>query len=265
MFFELELALAALPEIGVRTRARAGAAAAGPGDLCCPTPRGASRWPAAPSRSRLGLRVPQLDGELAPLAAMRWPVLQSSANPSRWADPRSLEEVDAAHPPRRRPRARRRRAAGTPSTVVDLTPTRTAAASRSCARAPCPQARRAGSLCVVVRGAYASRLAEVPWSPVVRGVGGLRVLAEARPGRSASVPARPAAELPGLALLVPPPPTRYPMTLWSSGASAERRADATIRIGALATDSCRGGALGLERGAVCGHIAGRRPVNRPIR
>jgi L-threonylcarbamoyladenylate synthase len=69
---------------------------------------------------RLGLRVPELTGALAPLAAARWPVLQSSANPSGEADARRLEDVDD-----------RVRAAvdlqldggelpGTPSSVVDL-------------------------------------------------------------------------------------------------------------------------------------------------
>jgi L-threonylcarbamoyladenylate synthase len=65
--------------------------------------------------------VPDFRGELAPLAGMSWPVLQSSANPSGGADARRLDDVDE--------RIRRGvdlqldggELPGTPSTVVDLT------------------------------------------------------------------------------------------------------------------------------------------------
>jgi L-threonylcarbamoyladenylate synthase len=68
-----------------------------------------------------GIRVPRLDGPLAPMTAIRTPVLQSSANPSGGPDPRRLTDVD--------PRIRAAVDAeldggelpGTPSTVVDLT------------------------------------------------------------------------------------------------------------------------------------------------
>ena len=57
---------------------------------------------------------------MAPLAAMRWPVLQSSANPSGGADARRLDDVDA----RIRAAVDVELDAGalpcTPSTVVDL-------------------------------------------------------------------------------------------------------------------------------------------------
>ncbi len=67
------------------------------------------------------MRVPRLEGALAPLEALRWPVLQSSANRAGDADARRVEDVDE-----------RIRAGvdlvldggelpGTPSTVVDLT------------------------------------------------------------------------------------------------------------------------------------------------
>ena len=86
-----------------------------------PNPR--RRWPLAcgPEPERLGLRVPALSDALAPLAAMRWPVLQSSANLSGRRDARRLEDV---HPRIRRGvdlAARRRRAARHASTVLDLT------------------------------------------------------------------------------------------------------------------------------------------------
>jgi L-threonylcarbamoyladenylate synthase len=121
MFFRLQLALAALPELGGRTRQAAERLLPGGVTLLVPNP--ARRFPLAcgPEPDRLGLRVPRLDGELSPLGAVRWPVLQSSANPSGAGEARRVDEVDAAI-----------RAGvdlvldggelpGTPSTVVDLT------------------------------------------------------------------------------------------------------------------------------------------------
>jgi L-threonylcarbamoyladenylate synthase len=122
MFFSLELALAALPELGPRTRHALERLL--PGGVALLVPNLARRFPLAcgPEPERLGVRVPLLEGSLAPLAAVRWPVLQSSANRSGGTDARRLDEVDA-----------RIRAGvdmvldggelpGTPSTVVDLTP-----------------------------------------------------------------------------------------------------------------------------------------------
>jgi L-threonylcarbamoyladenylate synthase len=122
MFFELDLALAALPELGERTRAALERLLPGPVTLLVPNQ--ARRFPLAcgPDPERLGVRVPALDRPaLAPLAAMRWPVLQSSANPSGGPDPRRLAHVDE--------RIRRGvdlqldggELPGTPSTVIDLT------------------------------------------------------------------------------------------------------------------------------------------------
>ena len=121
MFFRLELALATLPELGGRTRGAVERLL--PGGLTLLLPNPARRYPLAcgPEPERLGLRVPHLTGELAPLAGMRWPVLQSSANPSGGEDPRRVGDVDerirsgvdlildAGELP------------GKPSTVVDLT------------------------------------------------------------------------------------------------------------------------------------------------
>lgn len=121
MFFALELALEALPELGERTREALRCLLPGAVTLLLPNP--ARRWPLAcgPAPERLGLRVPRLDGRLRPLAAMRWPVLQTSANLSGGPDARRLADVnediraaadlvlDAGELP------------GTPSTVVDLT------------------------------------------------------------------------------------------------------------------------------------------------
>jgi L-threonylcarbamoyladenylate synthase len=120
MFFDVELALAALPELGPRTRAALEALLPGGGTLLLPNPR--HRFPLAcgTDPGTLGLRVPAWPGALAPLAAVRWPVLQSSANDAGGTDARALEDVPE----------RIRAAAdlvldggelpGTPSTVVDL-------------------------------------------------------------------------------------------------------------------------------------------------
>ena len=120
MFFQLDSALAALPELGERTRGAVEALL--PGALTLVLPNPARRYPLAcgPSPERLGLRVPRLEGKLAPLAAVGWPVLQSSANRSGEPDARTVADIDE-----------RVRAGvdlvldagelpGTPSTVVDL-------------------------------------------------------------------------------------------------------------------------------------------------
>jgi L-threonylcarbamoyladenylate synthase len=112
MFFDAELAIAALPELGPRTRALMGRLLPGGVTLLLPNPHG--RYPLA--GASLGLRVP----EVPALRGVRRPVLQSSANVAGRPDPRRLEEV---------PEDLRRAAdlvidagelPGTPSTVVDL-------------------------------------------------------------------------------------------------------------------------------------------------
>jgi L-threonylcarbamoyladenylate synthase len=120
MFFELDAALAALREVGDRTRAAVERLL--PGALTLVLPNPARRYPLAcgPEPERLGLRVPALEGGLAPLASIGWPVLQSSANRSGEPDARRVADIDE-----------RVRAGvdlvldagelpGTPSTVVDL-------------------------------------------------------------------------------------------------------------------------------------------------
>jgi L-threonylcarbamoyladenylate synthase len=121
MFFDLALALAALPELGPRTREAVRRLLPGALTLLLPNP--ARRFPLAcgPAPERLGVRVPLLEGELAPLSAVSWPVLQSSANRSGGPDAARLADVDEEL-----------RAGvdlildggelpGTPSTVLDLT------------------------------------------------------------------------------------------------------------------------------------------------
>lgn len=116
MFFDLELALEALPELGERTRDAIPRLLPGAVGVLLPNP--AERFPLAcgDDPRTLGLRVPRVDG----LAGVRWPVLQSSANFAGGPDPRRVEDVPGSI----------RRAAdlvidggelpGTPSTTVDL-------------------------------------------------------------------------------------------------------------------------------------------------
>jgi L-threonylcarbamoyladenylate synthase len=117
MFFRKDLALEALPELPERTREAADRLLPGGVTLLLPNP--ARRFPLAcgPNPEVLGLRVPAAGA----LTEVRWPVLQSSANPSGAPEARRVDDVDE-----------RIRAGvdlvldagelpGTPSTVVDLT------------------------------------------------------------------------------------------------------------------------------------------------
>jgi L-threonylcarbamoyladenylate synthase len=120
MFFALDLALAALPELGPRTTGALQALLPGPVTALLPNP--AARFPlaCATDAGTIGLRVPAWPPALAALADVRWPVLQSSANAAGGPDARRLEAVpeyirthadlvlDGGELP------------GTPSTVVDL-------------------------------------------------------------------------------------------------------------------------------------------------
>ena len=120
MFFSLELALAALAEIGPRTRGALEALLPGGVTLLLPNP--ARRYPLACANDpgTLGLRVPEWPPALAALGDVRWPVLQTSANAAGGRDARTLADVpefmrahtdlvlDGGELP------------GTPSTVVDL-------------------------------------------------------------------------------------------------------------------------------------------------
>jgi L-threonylcarbamoyladenylate synthase len=120
LFFDLERALAELPDIGPKTRAALDRLMPGAVTVLLPNP--STRFPLAcgAEPDRLGLRVPELGERLAKLANISLPILQSSANPTGETDPRTIEDVD--------PRIRRGAdveldagvLAGTPSTVIDL-------------------------------------------------------------------------------------------------------------------------------------------------
>jgi L-threonylcarbamoyladenylate synthase len=120
MFFAVDLALAALPELGRRTRVALDALLPGGVTLLLPNPARRFALACGPDPASLGLRVPELPPSAQVLGAVRWPVLQSSANRAGGPDARRMEDVpepiregadmllDAGELP------------GTPSTVVDL-------------------------------------------------------------------------------------------------------------------------------------------------
>jgi L-threonylcarbamoyladenylate synthase len=120
MFFRLELALAALPELPDPTAGATRALLPGPVTLLLPNPT--HRYPLAcgPIPDVLGLRVPKLEGEIAALSAVRWPILQSSANLSDGAEARKIDEVDEGIRASVDMILDGGNLPGTPSTVVDL-------------------------------------------------------------------------------------------------------------------------------------------------
>lgn len=96
MFFDLERALEALPELGNGTRGALARLLPGGVTLLLPNPRGRFPLACGPDPRTLGLRVPALEGPLAPLSGVPGPVLQSSANLSGGRDPRRPSEVPEA-------------------------------------------------------------------------------------------------------------------------------------------------------------------------
>jgi L-threonylcarbamoyladenylate synthase len=116
MFFALDHALEALPELGPRTVGALRRLLPGGVTLLLPNPR--HRFPLAcgPDPETLGLRVPDVPA----LAAVRVPVLQSSANAAGDADARRLADVPAAIRAGADLVLDGGELPGTPSTVVDL-------------------------------------------------------------------------------------------------------------------------------------------------
>jgi L-threonylcarbamoyladenylate synthase len=116
MFFGLDDALVAVPELGERTRLAMGRVLPGAVTVLVPNPAGRFALACGADISTLGIRVPVVPS----LTGVRRPVLQSSANRAGGPDPRRLDEVpellraavdlviDGGELP------------GTPSTVVDL-------------------------------------------------------------------------------------------------------------------------------------------------
>jgi L-threonylcarbamoyladenylate synthase len=120
MFFQLDAALAALPELGPRTRRMVERLLPGPVTLLLPNP--AHRFPLACGiePDKLGIRVPRFDGELEPLRSVSRPVLQSSANRAGEPDARRVEDVDPGLRAGADLVLDAGELPGTPSTVVDF-------------------------------------------------------------------------------------------------------------------------------------------------
>jgi L-threonylcarbamoyladenylate synthase len=93
MFFNLDPAIGALPELGGRTRAALEALLPGPVTVLLANPNG--RFPLACEGGLLGLRVPRFPDSLAALADVAMPAMQSSANLAGGVAPRRLAEVPA--------------------------------------------------------------------------------------------------------------------------------------------------------------------------
>ena len=116
MFFNLDLAISSLPELGLTVRAALSRLLPGQVTALLPNPARRFRLASGDDAMTLGLRVPRVEM----LSGVRWPVLQSSANRAGGPDPRRLAQVpeliraaadlviDGGELP------------GTPSTVVDL-------------------------------------------------------------------------------------------------------------------------------------------------
>jgi L-threonylcarbamoyladenylate synthase len=110
-FFSIEPALAALPELGERTRAALRSLLPGPLTLLVPNP--AARFPLA-GGELLGVRVIDIGLELDR------PVLQTSANLAGGPEPRTLAQVPAQIRDAADLVLDRGELPGTPSTVLDL-------------------------------------------------------------------------------------------------------------------------------------------------
>jgi L-threonylcarbamoyladenylate synthase len=116
MFFDLETALTALPELGKRTRAALAQLLPGRVTVLLPNPE--RRFPLAcgDDPTTLGLRVAVVPA----LAGVRWPVLQSSANLAGGDEARTLDEVPAQLRSEADMVIDGGELPGTPSTVIDL-------------------------------------------------------------------------------------------------------------------------------------------------
>lgn len=121
MFFDPERVRELVAPLGPRTRDALSRLLPGPVTAIVPNPE--RRFPLAcgPAPERLGLRLPGLPPQLAPMLAIDRPLLQSSANPSGGRDPRRIEDVDPAIRSGVDAELDGGELPGTPSTVVDLT------------------------------------------------------------------------------------------------------------------------------------------------
>ena len=96
MFFSVEPALEALPELGPRTRALLARLMPAPLTVLLDNPERRFGPACGPDPATLGLRVPELAGPLEALSSVALPVLQSSANLSGGADARRVLDIPAS-------------------------------------------------------------------------------------------------------------------------------------------------------------------------
>lgn len=120
MFFDLDLLLAAAPELGPRTREALTRLLPGPVGVLVPNPARRFGLACGDDPDTLGLRVPDLPAAAFALHAVRWPVLQSSANFAGGPDPRTLDDVPAVIRDHADLVLDAGPLPGTPSTMVDL-------------------------------------------------------------------------------------------------------------------------------------------------
>ena len=120
MLFSLDLALHILEELPERARSAMEALLPGGVTLLLPNPR--RRYPLAcgDEPDTLGLRVPALPPPAAALRAMRWPILQTSANLAGQPEARRIADVDETLRAHVDLVLDAGELPGTPSTVVDL-------------------------------------------------------------------------------------------------------------------------------------------------
>ena len=96
MFFSIERLLAALGStLDDKTRTLVDELLPGPFTLVIPNPDGRYAPACADTPQKLGIRVPKLEGYLAPLAQVEVPVMQTSANLWGGADPTALEDIES--------------------------------------------------------------------------------------------------------------------------------------------------------------------------
>jgi L-threonylcarbamoyladenylate synthase len=95
MWFNREAALAALPELGERTRSAAESLLPGGVTLLLPNTECRYRLACAGEGTTIGVRVPALPAAIEALAAITIPVLQTSANPAGGKDALRFEDVDS--------------------------------------------------------------------------------------------------------------------------------------------------------------------------
>jgi L-threonylcarbamoyladenylate synthase len=93
LFFQLDLALEAMPGLGTRTQTAIATLLPGPATLLVPNPERRFALASGADPHTLGVRVPALPPALQALESVRWPILQTSANLADRPEACTLDEV----------------------------------------------------------------------------------------------------------------------------------------------------------------------------